>query len=237
MTRAAIVMLALVLVGCRPPAPPVAETRPELPEQPQPAQPVDVADVAEVAEVVETGARELVAVEHTSTTHVAPPGVGASMSACERSCGEVHDCALLERSYTPAAAAAIELGCVRACLGTPERATLFGCGRPSAIEPGTCAQFLVCVDTAWPQAGDGELGIETPATSLGIDPCVRGCDAFARCWDAGTKPELIEQCAELCREQLDDEGERKFGSCAELPECADIMICVAETPNATSSPW
>jgi hypothetical protein len=156
------------------------------------------------------------------------------VTACEQSCGEVHDCALLERTYTPAAAAAIELGCVRACLSTPARATLFGCRRPTTIEPGTCGQFLVCVDAAWPQAGS-EIGVETPENDphTGSDPCARACDVFARCWDPATTPELIEQCAEQCREALDAEEERRFGSCADLPECADILMCVAETPNAT----
>lgn len=229
MTRAAIVTLTLALVGCRPPAPPVAETPPKQPEQPKlaPARPV-------VVEVVETPARELAAVERSSTRYVAPPGVGASVTGCEQSCGEVHDCALLERTYTPAAAAAIELGCVRACLSTPQRATLFGCGRPSAIEAGACGQYLTCVEAAWPQAGGGESEIETPGTSprIGSDPCARVCDVFARCWDPATTPELIEQCAEQCREALDAEEERRFGSCADLPECEDIMACVAQTPGA-----
>lgn len=229
-TRAANMMLVLVLglvVGCRPPAPPVAEATPK----PEP----ELVDAVEPVQVVEAPAPELVAVERhsTPTTFVAPPGVGASLTACEQSCGEVHDCAVLERTYTPATAAAIELSCVRACLSTPERTTLFGCGRPAAIEPGTCGSFLACIDSAWPQEGGTQTIIETPDPDVRTDPCARVCDAFARCWDPSTTPEMIEQCAEQCRQALDAEQERKFGACADLPECADIMTCVDATPGAT----
>jgi hypothetical protein len=229
MTRAAIVMLALVLVGCRPPAPPVAETQPEQLEQP-----------VEVVAVEQTEAPKLVG--HVgpvgyvgSTSQVVPPGVGASVTACEQSCGVVHDCALQERTYTPAAAAAIELGCVRTCLSTTERATLFGCAPPSALEPGACGQFLACVDSAWPREGDSDSGIVTPGIGPGggSDPCARVCDVFARCWNPETTPEQIEQCAEQCRRDLNDEEERSFERCADLPECADVMQCVADTPKAT----
>jgi hypothetical protein len=233
MTRAAIVMLALVLAGCRPPAPPVPEAKPEPGRQevvPHPVQPIE--SVKSVG-VLENDAHAPVVAERGSTTPVAPPGVGASVTACEQSCGEVHDCAVLERMYTPATAASIELGCVRACLGTTERATLFGCARPSAIEPGACGQFLACIDSAWPQAGDAVVEIETPDANLRTDPCARGCDAFARCWNPATTAELIEQCAVECREALSAEEENRFGSCADLPECADINACVEATPNAT----
>lgn len=234
MTRAGSLMLALVLVGCRPAAPSVAEATPTLPE---PAKPELVHAIESVGlvgvEVVETEAPELVAVERSEPIYVAPPGVGASVSACEQSCGEVHDCALLERTYTPATAAAIEISCVRACLGTPERATLFGCGRPTVMEPGTCAQFLACVGSSWPQPGDSATIIDLPGPDAPTDPCSRGCDAFARCWDPATLPEDIEQCAEQCRQELDAEQERAFGTCADLPECGDITACVAATPNAT----
>jgi hypothetical protein len=234
MTRAAIVTLGLgvglMLVGCRPPAPPVAETQTQQPEQrtPAPAQAVAVVDVDQI------GATERVAVGHVgSTTEVVPPGVGATATACEQSCGIVHDCVLQERTYTPAAAASIELGCVRTCLSTAERATLFGCVTPSAIEPGACGQFLTCVDLAWPGDGD-EGGIVTSGIDpRGSDPCARVCDVFARCWNPATKPEEIEQCAEQCRRDLDDEEERSFERCADLPECADVMTCVAKTPKAT----
>jgi hypothetical protein len=233
MTRVAIVMLGLgfglMLVGCRPPAPSMAETQTQQPEQRMPARPVEGVDVEQ------TEAPELVAVGPVgSTTHVVPPGVGASVTACEQSCGIVHDCVLQERTYTPAAAASIELGCVRTCLSTAERATLFGCVTPSAIEPGACGGFLTCVDLAWPGDGD-EGGIVTPGIDPrgGSDPCTRVCDVFARCWNPATKPEEIEQCAEQCRRDLDDEEERSFERCADLPECADVMTCVAKTPKAT----
>lgn len=228
MMRAGSIALVLVLVGCRPAAPLVAETPPE------PEQPVAPAKSVEPVEIIETDTPELVAVERPLRNLVAPPGVGASVTACEQSCGQVHDCALLEPTYTPAAAASIELSCVRACLNTPERATLFGCGRPSAIEPGPCGSFLACVEAAWPEAGGSGAVAELPGPDEGRgDPCMRGCDVFARCWNPATTPEMVEQCAEQCRQALDDEEERHFGTCADLPECADVLSCVENTPKAT----
>jgi hypothetical protein len=242
MIRAANLMLALVLVGCRPDAPPVPEPTPvaePTPVPPEQAKPELVHafgsdESVELEQLLEAEAPpELVAVERPVTPYVAPPGVGASLSACEQSCGELHDCALLERTYTPATAAAIEISCVRACLGTPERATLFGCGRPTVMEPGTCAQFLACVDSSWPQEGDSGMIIDLPGPDAPTDPCSRVCDAYARCWDPATLPEHIEQCAEQCRQELDAEQERAFGRCADLPQCGDIMACVEATPKAT----
>jgi hypothetical protein len=245
MNRPAIVLLALVLGGCRPPAP-SSDATPPVQAEPAPARPVEMIGVVGVdgadgvngavgAEQPNTDARERAGVGPDATTWITPPGVGASVTACEQSCGEVHDCAVQERTYTPAAAAAIELGCVNACLRTPERATLFGCGRPAAIEPGACGPFLACVEVAWPRPGDADNGTHTPSLDppSGIDPCARVCDVFARCWDPATTPELIEQCAEQCRQALDAEEERRFGRCADLPECSDVMTCVAETPKAT----
>jgi hypothetical protein len=217
------VALALVLVGCRPPAPPVAETAPDRSPQPGPV-------LTQPEAQVKPEAPELVAIDRAATTDgVPPPGVGAPESACEQSCGEVHDCALVDGSYAPTAAAAIELRCVGACLSTPERATLFGCRRPTVIEPGACSPFLACVSAAWPTGNT-----ESP-TEIVVDHgggCARACDAFARCWDPSTTPDRIAQCVEQCQQALDDAGERRIGTCSELPECADIMTCVAETPGA-----
>jgi hypothetical protein len=212
----------LALVGCRPPAPPVAETAPHPLSQPD-TRP-DVED--EVAEAPE----EVVAVEHEAPPGVPPPGVDAPESACEQSCGDVHACVLIERSYTPSAAAAIELGCVGACLHTPERATLFGCRRPPTIEPGPCSPFLACVAASWPDSSVGETTI--PAVVEHEHGCAQGCEAYARCWDPATTPDRIAQCTEGCQQALDDEHERLFGACAELPDCADITACVTDTPGA-----
>jgi hypothetical protein len=226
------VTLALVLVGCRAPAPPVAQTpdRPPqpIPPQPMPAQPDPQVDVATVTPEPEPVA--LVNEGGPTAPGVPPPGVSAAESACEQSCGEVHDCALIDGTYTPAAAAAIELGCVDACLRTPERATLFGCGRPTVIEPGTCSPFLACVGAAWPTGG----GVESPSEVVVDRPggCARTCEVFARCWDSSMTPDRIAQCAEQCRQALDETEEAKFGLCSELPDCADVMICVNQTPGA-----
>jgi hypothetical protein len=218
---AMLAMVALVLVGCRPAAPLVAEAPSNPPAQPSPAP--DVED-----EVPATP--ELVAVEHEAPPGVLPPGVDAPESACEQSCGDVHACVLIERSYTPSAAAAIELGCVGACLRTPERATLFGCRRPPMIEPGPCSPFLACVAASWP---DSSVGEPTIAPVLEHEHgCAQGCEAYARCWDPATTPDQITQCTELCQQALDDEHERLFGACAELPDCADITACVTDTPGA-----
>jgi hypothetical protein len=219
-------LLAMVaLVGCRPSAPPVADAPSNLPAQPSPTpvQPDTRPDL-------EYEAPELVAVEHEAPPGVLPPGVDAPESACEQSCGDVHACVLIERSYTPSAAAAIELGCVGACLHTPERATLFGCRRPPTIEPGPCSPFLACVAASWP---DSSVGEPTIAPVLEHQHgCAQGCEAYARCWDPTTTPDRIAQCTELCQQALDDEHERLFGACAELPDCADITACVTDTPGA-----
>jgi hypothetical protein len=239
MTRqvAQLAIVVIVLVGCRPSAPPVAEAVPHPPAQPSDPRSSDDDAVFEPAELVaeELVAEELVAVEPTAEASseapgVLPPGVDAPESACEQSCGEVHACVLVERSYTPSAAAAIELGCVGACLRTAERATLFGCGRPAAIELGACSPFLACVAAAWPEDIDGETTVQPV-----VEPnsgCARGCEAYARCWDPATTPERVAQCTELCQQALDDEHERLFGTCAEFPDCDDITACVAETPGA-----
>lgn len=220
-----LAIATLVLVGCRPSAPPVADTPSNPPAQPSPA-PVQ----PDTRPLVEYELPIFVEIESEAAPGVAPPGVDAPESACEQSCGDVHACVLIERSYTPSAAAAIELGCVGACLRTPERATLFGCRRPPAIEPGPCSPFLACVAAAWPKSNGSETTIE-PVVEPN-DGCARGCEAYARCLDPSTPPETIAQCTELCQHALDDEHERFFGTCAERPECADIVACVADTPGA-----
>jgi hypothetical protein len=221
-----LVVLALVLGGCRPDAPPVALTPLERTVQPDPAfVPPDLpADPVPDATVIVANEPDM------PIQGVPPPGVGAPESGCEQSCGDVHDCALLEPTYTPAAAAAIELGCVDACLHTPERETLFGCGRPAAIEVDACSSFLACVEAEWPTGSDGESPSEVVVERT--SGCVRGCEMFARCWNPSTPSEFITQCIEGCQRTLDDEAERRFGTCSELPDCADIIACVDATPGA-----
>jgi hypothetical protein len=141
----------------------------------------------------------------------------------------VHDCALLAGNYSVAEAASIELGCVDACLRTPERATLFGCNRPPTLEPGTCSPFLDCVAASWP---DTSTAPPTPAPKpIGVG-CRAGCQAFATCYDPGTTGEQIDRCVEMCQRALDQQQQRVFGECAALADCEQIMACVAATPGA-----
>jgi hypothetical protein len=232
MTSSRILALALVLAGCRPPAP-APESPPERLEPTEPTQPERKPDVLVdvTPDATPDATPELVVAEREAVTDgVPPPGVDADATACEQSCADVHDCALIDSTYTPAAAAAIEVGCLGACLSTTERATLFGCGRPKAIEPGTCAPFLDCVGAAWP---DGS-GTPAPIVVEHAKGCAEACEAFGRCWNPSTtaSPSEIAQCVEQCRKQLTPELERVFGSCANQPDCEAIVACVMATPGA-----
>lgn len=205
----------LMLSGCRAVAP--------VPERAPASEPVAVASL------------ERASTPEPPRAHVAAPYQpaaernDASGSACEWSCADVHDCTLVTGGYTPAAAASIELGCLRACVATPERVTLFGCGRPSTIEPGPCGPFLDCVAASWP---DARPQAPAPVVDPATDGCRLACVAFGRCFDAYTEPGDMDQCAELCRQSQNADGQRHLAGCARLPSCSEILECVSSTPGA-----
>jgi len=223
MTRCGWSMLVLVFVGCHPPAP-APSVQPKM-EPPPPAElPTEPAEPPEVVvrEPVPMPMREL-------PPGVEPPGVDASQTACEQSCAEVHDCTLVIRAYTAAAAAAIELGCLGACLHAPQpTASLFDCTRPTTIEPATCAAFLECLGPVWPRAGETSIPTVVEHTS----GCERTCELFATCANPSATADEIAQCVDGCQKLLTPEQERRFGTCADQPDCEQLIACVLSTPGA-----
>lgn len=165
---------------------------------------------------------------------VTPPGVIANQTTCEAACAEVHDCALLDPTYTPAAAASIELGCLDVCVYEPETSgQLFGCARPSAIDPPGCTPFLTCLGPSWPEPDYPEEipdPYEEPFDSG--HGCELTCEAFAHCVNPSAPPEAILQCAKECEAQLSDEQARSFKTCSDLSDCQAIIACVLATPGA-----
>lgn len=226
MTRAAswVVMGGLLaLASCRPPTPapaPVA-AKPQLPPAPEQEIPIEE---PELAVVIQRGPK---------TPGVPAPGVGADQTKCERACAEVHDCTLFDPAYTPAAATAIELGCLGACVNNPEPtgAQLFGCDRPDPIEPVRCGHFLECLGPVWPEGAPPP----TPTNPVVVDSqdgCTRACQAFARCFDRSTTAEQIDKCSKQCRETLTPEFEQVVGECTDLPNCEEITACIMAMPGA-----
>ncbi|PRQ04180.1 hypothetical protein ENSA5_10180 [Enhygromyxa salina] len=227
MTRATL-LLALVasLSACRPaaPAPAPAPSRPsasssgavsEKPRAVEPEAPDEPEAPGEPGAPSEPGAWTAV--------------LGAS--ACELGCADVHDCVVVEGEQSPAAAAAIELSCLDACLAAPDRdpATLYGCERPSTHEAPTCEPFLACVRGAWPDRRS-----ERPPL-VEYNGCELACLAFARCYDrerTDQDRDGIQECTRECGEVLDDEQQQAVGACASLSSCEDVIECIIAHPGA-----
>lgn len=229
MMRAGLSMLGLVgvLVGCHPaPAPeqPRPAVQPDIESPPQAKAPTEPTEVAVERETPP----DPLPTPDPVPRGIAPPGVDASQTACEQSCAEVHDCALLDTSYTPTAAAAIELGCLGACVRAPVPTTsLFGCERPSAIESSTCSVFLDCLGPAWPEPAEPV----TPHVNEQTDGCRRTCEALGRCFSP-TEPQLLSGCIDACQKKLTTEQERSFGSCADQLDCEELYHCMKRIPGA-----
>jgi hypothetical protein len=153
----------------------------------------------------------------------------AEPTHCELVCAEVHAC-LLAQGDRAAAAASIELGCLGACVGRPERGTLFGCEPPASTAAEACAPFLACVRDAWPEerGSDGTATVVVPSG----EGCQLACEAFGRCRGISSDDWAIAECVKICDRSLDEELERQAGACALLPECSEIERCIEVLPGA-----
>ena len=226
-------LLVLVAVGCHAPAPaPAPEAPPERPQPPAPVQ-LPVEPIEPTTDQETTDKPTVAVLERKAPDGIPPPGVDAAQTACEQSCGDVHDCALIDSTYTPTAAAAIELGCLRACVEAPEQTTsqtsLFGCPRPPAIEPVACDSFIGCLGPVWPDVQAPPF-IE-PDTCQPDVGCARGCEALGRCVP-DTKPEDIAECFTRCERSLTPEWKCVLSECVELQDCALIEQCISDIPGA-----
>ncbi len=137
---------------------------------------------------------------------------------CERRCADVHACVLLD-DPNPAAAAAIELGCLDACVRARE--PFVACTPPSAITATACTAYRSCVREAWPDGSRPATVVEGSGAG-----CPLICTRFSECFGQGY--EDIEGCTQQCRESLDGEAERAMGECTKLPDCEQVMMCISE---------
>jgi hypothetical protein len=200
--------LVLVLLGpCRPGAV-VSETDGAMTVRPDPNEALSDDEVQPE--------REPDAVEspdEPADTDESPP--------CELACADVYAC-LLAEGRPDTEAASIELGCLAACVASPD--AFARCERPGSIGPDTCAGYLACARRAWSNE-------ERPPTIIDpSDGCGRACGALARCHEAPL--EAAEECAKECRELDDAELERRAGECAALEGCEAIEQCVMALPGA-----
>lgn len=204
--RLPIGLLALLVAGCRPtPTPTPASLQP-------------VAPSSDPSEPAESKLSRALAPERLPEW----TEIDGSLP-CELSCADVHSWLLIE-GYEQAAATAIELACLGACVRARE--AFARCEWPSTLDTDSCASSLPCIRAAWPAPDEHTPTVVDPAS----DGCGLACAALARCH--GQPLDAAEACATKCRTVLSDAQQLTARECAALEGCSAINDCVLALPGA-----
>jgi hypothetical protein len=141
----------------------------------------------------------LIAVATTSASEAQP---------CERVCGSLGDCLLVDDDYSITDAGGLELQCLDRCVHSPDtapaKAEFLACGEQSE-----CGPLQACAEQTWTALAEARQGPEVAGVIASADPCKLGCRWVYSCMTTGSPPgeayvdDQIHQYISMCVEQCD----------------------------------